>query len=64
MKYLKSATGKILGRIMESDNNIQKGYTATGRYVGKYQESNDTTYGYTGKIVGKGNQLSKLILDA
>ena len=63
MKYLKSNTGKILGRIMDSDSDTQKGYTPTGKYVGKYDERNDTTYNNSGKIVGKGNQLSNLILD-
>jgi len=63
MKYLKDVSGKIFGRIMDTNNNSQAGYDNTGKYKGKYDKGNDTTYDNTGKNIGKGNQLSNLIKD-
>jgi hypothetical protein len=63
MKYISDKSGKILGRIMESDNNTQRAYDNSGRYLGVYNEKANTTLDKSGRIVTKGNSLSNLIFD-
>jgi len=63
MKYISDKSGKILGRIMESDNNTQRAYDNSGRYLGTYNESSNITLDKSGRMITKGNSLASLIFD-
>jgi len=63
MKYISDKSGRVLGRIMESDNNTQRAYDNSGRYLGTYNESSNITLDKSGRMITKGNSLASLIFD-
>lgn len=63
MKYISDKSGRIIGRIMESDNNTQRAYDNSGRYLGTYNESSNITLDKSGRMITKGNSLASLIFD-
>lgn len=63
MKYISDKSGRILGRIMDSDNDTQRAYDNSGRYLGTYNESSNITLDKSGRMITKGNSLASLIFD-
>jgi hypothetical protein len=63
MNYIKDKNGRIVGRIMQSDNNTKKAYDATGAFVGVYNESTDITMDSAGRVHAYGNTLADLIFE-
>jgi hypothetical protein len=61
MNFITDKTGKVLGRIIDSENNTQRAYDAYGRYLGTYNESANTTLDKNGRVISKGNVLASLI---
>ena len=64
MRDITDKYGRIVGRIMESDNNTQRAYDRTGVYVGTYNENADATLDRNGRYVGRGNSLASLIFES
>lgn len=48
---------------MDSDNDTQRAYDNSGRYLGTYNESANTTQDRTGRVITRGNSLASLIFD-
>lgn len=63
MKYIADKSGRVIGRIMESDNDTQRAYDNTGRYLGTYNEKSNVTLDKSGRMITKGNSLASLIFD-
>jgi YD repeat-containing protein len=61
-RYLKDAGGRTIGW-RENYGDRTRGYDASGRIVGQYDETGDRTYDYAGRLVGQGDHLSSLIDD-
>ena len=60
---LRDPVGKLLGRIKTRADGKMEGRDAIGRLKGTYDPKTNETRDPVGRIVGKGNFLSKLITD-
>lgn len=56
--------GRYLGKIQELSGGVLEGRDASGRLKGRYYPKRNETHDASGKLVGKGNMLSKLITDS
>jgi len=63
MKYISDKSGRVIGRITESDNDTQRAYDNSGRYLGTYNEESNITLDKSGRMITKGNSLASLIFD-
>jgi len=59
---LRNASGRLLGTIREASATRWEARLANGRLVGTFDPKANTTREANGKVFGKGNQLSALIL--
>lgn len=60
---LRDSNGRLMGRTFSRQDGDIEGRTNTGRFVGKYSPARDTTFDMQGRVVGRGNQLSSMIVD-
>jgi len=58
---LRDRTGKLIGKIHTFSNGKQEIRNASGKKLGTYDPSSNTTRDYTGRLVGKGNLLTMLL---
>lgn len=58
---LYTATGKLRGWITEDTSPYKRIYSATGKLLGTYNKHTDITYDGSGRMVGKGEQLTLLL---
>jgi hypothetical protein len=61
---LMDSAGRYLGKIQELSGGVLEGRDASGRLKGRYYPKSNETHDASGKLVGKGNTLSKLIIDS
>lgn len=63
IREFRDSTGRLMGRTLSRPDGDIEGRTNTGRYVGKYSPAKDTTFDLQGRLVGRGNHLSSIIID-
>jgi hypothetical protein len=56
--------GRYVGKIQELSDGVLEGRDALGRLKGRYYPKSKETHDASGRVVGKGNLLSKLITDS
>lgn len=61
---LRDSNGRVVGRIMESSDRVQKLYDRVGAYAGKYDPSTNRTYDKYGSYYGSGNLLAMMLSEA
>ena len=60
---LRDKSGKLLGRIVQINDGKQEGRNASGQLKGIYDPKTNQTRDSSGRLVGKGNILSSLIVN-
>ncbi len=58
------SAGRYIGKIQELTGGVLEGRDASGRLKGRYYPKSNETHDASGRVVGKGNMLSKLITDS
>jgi hypothetical protein len=61
MKMIRDGDGRIIGKIKDAGSVVNLFDGATGHLKGRYVRSADKTFDYTGKFVGYGDQLMRLL---
>lgn len=61
---LRTFTGILLGWTDEQPNGTVVAYDKSGKKLGEYRPSLNSTYDHAGRIVYKGNALSALIVNS
>lgn len=59
---LRDRSGKLIGKIKTTSSGKLEGRDATGKLKGSYDPKTDQTRDHTGRLIGKGNLLSSLIV--
>lgn len=60
-EYIKSFTGKIIGKISTESNGDKKAMTFEGQIIAKYNKKMNYTTDFYGKILGKGDLTEAII---
>jgi hypothetical protein len=58
---IRDSRGKLLGKIKELSSGKREARNASGRLCGTYDPKNDVTRDASGRLIGKGDQLARLI---
>lgn len=61
MPVLRDETGRLIGRVFQDAGGVLIARDSTGKNVGEYDPSTDTTRDRTGRVVGRGNLLASLV---
>lgn len=63
IREFRDSTGRLMGRTLGRPDGDIEGRTNTGIFVGKYSPAKDITVDLRGRLVGRGNHLSSMIID-
>jgi hypothetical protein len=63
IREFRDSIGRLMGRTLSRPDGDVEGRTNTGRYVGRYSPAKDTTFDLQGRLVGRGNHLSSIIIE-
>lgn len=61
MNYIYDNKGKRIGQTQSISSTNKVMYNNTGRRVGYYNKTTDSTYDHTGKRVGNGDQTARFL---
>jgi hypothetical protein len=59
-EILRNKDGKVIGKLVES-GGVTKLYNSSGKFLGSYDSSANTTYDAAGAVVAKCNLLVSLL---
>ncbi len=62
MKLIKDGSGKTIGQLIETGNQIQI-TDRSGKMLGKYDKSQNRTFDRQGRNVGPGDQTMRLLTE-
>lgn len=60
-QQLRDPAGRMIGRIRINPDGARAIYDPAGRLLGKYDSASNTTRDVTGRIIGRGDLLVKLL---
>ncbi len=60
-EYVKSFTGKIIGKISTEPNGDKKAMTFEGQVIAKYNKRMNYTTDFYGKVIGKGDLTEAIV---